>query len=201
MVSSSSLPNGEWKSTTSGILVVDEQGTPFITVSTQGFNVDGEVWHPDPSGFLIGKVVRTIPDANISLIQLANGTRYINQCVTSSEPGVSVQSGLISGYPPHLKHYDRVTMKSPSDSVEGLVLAQGIKIKVSRKIVEHQWLYMNLDTDLADRAHGSPILADDNRTIVGFLRQGQKDPKHYYTVSAAALWDAGYEIRGHEVEF
>lgn len=44
--------NGEpydiYKQTTSGILVVDDQGEAFITVATHGFQTDGLVFHPNP---------------------------------------------------------------------------------------------------------------------------------------------------------
>src|SRR5271170_5192157 len=47
-----------YMTTTSGLLVVDRYGQPFITVATHGFEDDGLVYHPTPStGLVIGKIV------------------------------------------------------------------------------------------------------------------------------------------------
>jgi hypothetical protein len=51
--------------TTSGILVVDRHGQPFITVATHGFEDDGLVYHPNPvKGSVIGSIVEKIPGLN-----------------------------------------------------------------------------------------------------------------------------------------
>jgi hypothetical protein len=202
MVSSSLLPNGEWNSTTSGILVVDKLGTPFITVATHGFNPDGEVWHPDPTGIMIGKIVHTIPGADISLVQLTRGIRYVNQTFgTSRVPEGIDTNGLSSGYPPHLRRYNRITMNNPfSGYAEGHVLALGIKVEASGKMVEHEWLYMDCGTEPVDGSCGSPILADD-RTVVGFFRYKHNDSLHCYAVCAMELRDGEYEICGQAMEF
>jgi len=202
MVSSSLLPSGEWNSTTSGVLVVDKSGTPFITVATHGFNGDGEVWHPDPNGVMVGKIAYTIPDTDISLVKLARGIRYVNQAFgTSSEPEGTVTNGLSAGYPPHLRRYESITMNNPfSGYAEGQVLACGVKVEGSGRMVEHQWIYMSCGTEPVDGSCGSPILAS-NRTVVGFFRYKKKDSPHCYAVTAMELRDGEYEICGQEMEF
>lgn len=61
-------PREIYKQTTSGILVVDDQGELFVTVATHGFQTDGLIFHPNPiSGSVIGKIVRSLPGTDISL--------------------------------------------------------------------------------------------------------------------------------------
>lgn len=112
MVTSSTwtaLENGErhdvYKQTTSGILVVDEQGEPLITVATHGFETDGLIYYPNPiSESIIGKI----------------GLGYTNQTFgTDVNPeGVEI-AGISPGYPPHLRRYDILDMNNPYHGVCG----------------------------------------------------------------------------------
>ena len=80
--------NGEefYKSTTSGLLVTDSDGTAFVTVAAHGFESDNLVYHPDPlSGIVIGTVVKTIPEIDVSLVRLNGGLRYTNETFGSNE--------------------------------------------------------------------------------------------------------------------
>ncbi len=84
-VSSASFTNGgtaetTWKSTTSGALL--QMGTEIrITAAAYGFPKHNEVYHPDPSGRRVGKVVEQYPQWDIALIKLnpsisSNNERY-----------------------------------------------------------------------------------------------------------------------------
>jgi hypothetical protein len=59
---SSSLVNGQNRLTTSGVKVLDKHNNVFITGAAHGFNVDGEVYHPDHNGIHIGDVVTVLDD-------------------------------------------------------------------------------------------------------------------------------------------
>ncbi|KAK3079375.1 hypothetical protein LTS18_005015 [Coniosporium uncinatum] len=201
MVSSSSLPNGQWKSTTSGIPVMDLSGSPFITVATHGFNPDDEVWHPNPKGTMIGKIVHSISGTDISLVRLTKGLRYVNQTFgTLDEPEGTVLNGLSPGYQPHLQKFDIISMNNPfSGRADGRVLAVGIKIE-GKDVMHHDWLYMDVGTEPVDGSCGTAILSDEG-TVVGFFRYKLKDPQHCYAVSALELREGKYEICGQEMEF
>jgi len=202
MVSSSLLPSGQWSSTTSGIMVVDKAGTLFVTVATHGFNPDGEVWHPKPNGILISKIIHEIPGADISLVRLNGGIRYVNHTFgITTEPNGVATNGLSPGYPPHLRRYDQITMNNLfSGYAKGRILALGIKVETSGKRVEHQWLYMDCGTEPVDGSCGSPILTDEGK-FAGFFRYKQNDSQYCYAVSAMELRDAECEICGREMEF
>ena len=60
-----------YKSTPTGIMIVNQDGELFITVAAHGFEEDGLVWHPTPhQGKIIGTVVDSIPDTNIAIVKL-----------------------------------------------------------------------------------------------------------------------------------
>lgn len=49
-------------------------GQAVVTMASHCFNIDGEVWRPKPTTrSLIGKVVHTLPNSDISLVRLHNG--------------------------------------------------------------------------------------------------------------------------------
>ena len=128
---SSSLRSENHKSTTSGILVADQDGQIFITVATHGFEADGLIWHPTPrTGSVIGRIVRSFSGTGISIARLSPGLSYINESFgTLAQPNGMKFSGLSPGYRPHLKHYQAVSMNNPfSGSSEGLVIALGATI-------------------------------------------------------------------------
>lgn len=92
-------PHDMYKQTTSGILVVDEQGEPFITVATRGFETDGLIYHPNPiSGSIIGKIVHNLPGTDISVAKLNTGLRYIKQTfgIDANPEGVEI-AGISPG--------------------------------------------------------------------------------------------------------
>ena len=75
MLSSSNIDG--YLSTTSGVLVRDQDGGVFVTAAAHRFRDDKEVWHPDPiRGKLIGKVVKTFEYLDIALIQLNAIRKY-----------------------------------------------------------------------------------------------------------------------------
>jgi hypothetical protein len=144
--------NGEmidvYKKTTSGILVVNKDGDPFITVATHGFEADGLVYHPNPvTESVIGRIIEHLPGTGISVMKLNPGLRYTNHMFGSEvNPDGIETSGISPGYPPHLRTYDFITMDNPySGFSEGSVLATGYKIPWRRYVVGNN----NSDSEIA----------------------------------------------------
>ena len=78
-----------FKSTTSGLMVVNQDGEKFITMAAHVFEEGGLVWHPTPHhGKIIGKIVESIADTDIAIVRLNKGLRYTNHTFgTAENPG------------------------------------------------------------------------------------------------------------------
>jgi hypothetical protein len=194
-----------FKTTTSGILVVDRHGQPFITVATHGFEDDGLVYHPNPvKGSVIGKIVDRLPRTDISIVKLNSGLRYVNETFgTKDNPNGIKTNGISPCYPPHLKTFKRITMDNPfSGSCAGLVLGLGARIpgEGDRDYVRHQWHVFENGSEPADGSCGSPILDSDGK-VIGLFRFRQNNSCNCWGVSAVELRTFGYEICGEEQQF
>ena len=55
------------------------------------------MFHPDPQkGAVIGKIVKTLPNTDISLLQLNAGLRYVNQTFGSDEDPAGITIPTLS---------------------------------------------------------------------------------------------------------
>ncbi|KAH0551323.1 hypothetical protein GP486_007432 [Trichoglossum hirsutum] len=194
-----------FKTTTSGILVVDRHGQPFITVATHGFEDDGLVYHPNPKkGSVIGKIVDRLLGTDISIVKLNPGLRYTNETFgTEDNPDGIKMSDISPCYPPHLRAYDAITMNNPfSGSCEGVVLGLGAMFpeEGERGYVLHQWYILENVDGTVDGSCGSPILDCDGQ-VVGLFRFKKENSPHCFGVSAMELRTLGYEICGGVREF
>lgn len=197
-------PEDSYKSTTSGILVANEDGYLFITVSTYGFEQDGLVWHADPKrGTVIANIVKDLPGLDISIAKLKPGLRYVNETFGSmSEPQGSRITGLCQPYPPHLKIFDPLTMNNPfSGFCDGLVMALGATVEQdSGKYIKHVWHYFESGQEPIQGSCGTPILNDD-KNVVGMFRYKLENSSMCLTVSAIELREFGYQICGGIQQF
>jgi hypothetical protein len=201
--------NGEmidvYKKTTSGILVVNKDGHPFITVATHGFEADGLVYHPNPvTGSVIGRIIEHLPGTDISVMKLNTGLRYTNHTFGSEvNPDGTEASGISPGYPPHLRGYDSVTMDNPySGFSEGSMLATGYKCPDGGRTeyVLHSWNIFENGSEPVDGSCGSPIL-DGQGMVVGLFRFKVGETNACLAVSATELRSFGFEICGGEQQF
>jgi hypothetical protein len=194
-----------FQTTTSGILVVDRSGQPFITVPTHVFEDDGLVYHSNPiKGSVIGKIVDKLPGTDISIVKLNSGLRYANETFgTKDNPNGIKMSSISPCYPPHLRSYDAITMDNPfSGSCDGMVLGLGAKLPEEGEgdLIPHEWSIFENGSEPADGSCGSPIL-DSNGKVVGLFRFKKTNSSHCFGVSATELCRFGYEICGGIQEF
>lgn len=203
------IRNGEseegFKTTTSGILVSNQKGQIFITVATQGFEEDGLVYHPNPhKGIIIGQIIESLPNTDISIARLNPGLRYVNETFgTQTEPDGIRINGILPAYPPHLRVYDALTMNNPfSGSCEGVTMGLGATISDggNKDYVTHQWHIFENGDEPVDGSCGSPIL-DAEGKIVGLFRFKVANSPLCLSVSAMELREYGYEICGGEQTF
>ena len=201
--------NGEmidvYKKTTSGILVANKDGHPFVTVATHGFEADGLVYHPNPvTGSVIGRIIEHLPGTDISLMKLNTGLRYTNHTFGSEvNPDGIETSGISPGYPPHLRTYDFITMDNPySGFSEGSVLATGYKFpdEGGTEYVRHSWDIFENGSEPVDGSCGCPIL-DEQGMVVGLFRFKVAGTNACLAVSAMELRRFGFEIGGGEQQF
>ena len=205
LVTKDGMTEESYMTTTSGLLVVDRYGQPFITVATHGFEDDGLVYHPTPStGLVIGKIVERLPGTDISIVKLNPGLRYVNETFgTRDNPDGIKTNGVSPCYPPHLRSYNEITMDNPfSGSCVGLVLAMGAKIpeEGDREYVMHKWCIFENGNEPLNGSCGSLIL-DSNRKVVGFFRFKKNNSPNCWGVSAMELRTFGYEICDGEQKF
>ena len=194
-----------YKKTTSGILVVNKDGEPFITVATHGFEADGLVYHPNPiTGSVIGRIVEHLPGTDISVVKLNSGLRYTNHTFGSEiNPDGIKTSGISPGYAPHLQRYHPLSMNNPySGYAEGAVLALGFKAPEEGETdyVYHTWNIFENGSEPVDGSCGSPIL-DEQGMVVGLFRFKIKGDQGCLAVSAMELRRFDYEICGGEQQF
>ena len=200
-LSSSRSSTGTWKSTTSGILVANLRGEIFITVAFHGFEKDGWVYHPDPNGDCIGRIVDELPETDISIVKLNSGLRYVNETFGSGiAPNGIRMLGIIPDYPPHLRIGDTTTMNNPfAGYCEGTIIARGLRRReddsnLDLRWVVHEWVIFENGEEPIDGSCGAPILHEDGRVIAFCRLMGPNG--HCLSVSALQLREYGYEICG-----
>ena len=194
-----------FKTTTSGILVANKQGQIFITVATHGFEDDGLVYHPNPhKGTVIGRIIESLPDTDISIVRLNPGLRYVNETFgTDAEPNGIRMKGISATHPPHLRVYDALSMNNPfSGSCEGVTMAPGALIPDggNKEYVRHVWTFFENGDEAVDGSCGSPILTDEGE-VVGLFRFKAVNSNFCLAISALELRGYGYEICGGEQTF
>ena len=198
--SSITIVNGEecFKTTTSGVLIVDQQGKLFITVATHGFESDGLVYHPNPhNGQIIGQIVGEIPNTDISLARLKTGLRYVNETFGNfDEPEGMRISGISAGRPPHLLNYELISMNNPfAGSCDGIILGLGIKVPDygDKDFIKHQWVVFENGDEPINESCGSPIL-DSKGNVMGLFRYKDTKSSFCLAISAMELRESGFEI-------
>ena len=189
-----------WKTTTSGILVVNTTGDIFITVASHGFEEDGLIYHPDPkSGRIIGRIVTTLPHTDISMAKLNPGLRYINETFGDvTEPDGTKINGIVANYQPHMRTYDPLNMNNPfSGYCVGTVLATGARItgEQNKPYILHEWHTFENGDQAVDGSCGSAVL-DEEGSVVGLIRFKQKESAECLCIAAIELRQFGYEICG-----
>jgi hypothetical protein len=193
-----------YKSTTSGILVVDRDGNLFITVAAHGFEEDGIVWHPTPNrGRVIGSIVKTLSGTDIAIVKLNSGIRYINGMFgTRENPNGTRTNGLSPNCPPHTRVGDNLRMDTPfSGFCEGLVLGLGMKVRGDdTDYIGQMWSVFENGDEPIDGCCGSAILDEQGR-VVAFFRYKMNQSGDCFGVSAIELRRHGYEICGEEQTF
>lgn len=187
-----------YKSATSGILVADKNGEPFVTVASHCFNQDGDVYHPKPNtGTIIGKVLNTLGDTDLSIVRLKKGLRYTNETFGAPNRRASKITGINPGMSPHLRIGDELTMENPfSGFCEATYMGPGGSVEgigKDTKIVKHVWLEIENGGEPINGSCGSAILDDEGR-VVSFFRFLKSDGQTGIGVAADHLREYGYEI-------
>jgi len=187
-----------FKTTTSGMLVADRQGEIYIIVASHGFEEDGLVYHPNPhKGMVIGRIVKSLPGTDISLVKLNPGFRYINETFGTADDPHGIQTrGITPGYPPHLRVFDFIYMDNPfSGRCEGTVIGLGARIpgEGDKDYMAHEWHFFENSDQPVDGSCGSMILDSEDR-VVALFRFQKVDSSLCLGVSAAELQSFGYEI-------
>ena len=203
------IRNGEskesFKTTTSGILIINRNGQIFITVATYRFKEDSLVYHPNPyNGTVIRRIIESLLGTDISIARLNPGLRYVNKTFgTYAKPDSIRMNGVLPAYPPHLRVYDALSMNNPfSGSCEGVTIALGATIpeEGDKDYMAYIWnLFKNSDEPV-DRSCGSPIL-DAEGKVMGLFRFKVANSSLYLSVSVIELREYGYEICGGEQTF
>lgn len=203
MVSSGILGSpfaGQHLRATSGVLVVDAAGKPFITIPSHCVKLNEKVYHPDPNhGSVLGTVVHELGHTGISIVQLDSGLRYVNETFSTAngDDGVHVD-GISPGEPPDLRLGDSLTMNNPySGFCEGIVIGLGARVEGFGSDVtwiKHHWSIFENGGEPIQGSCGSAILDEQNR-LVSFFRFLEGDGR---AVSGAAsvLREFRYEICG-----
>jgi len=80
-----------------------------------GVLTDGLVYHPDMKrGVVIGRIVRSLSDTDISLMKLNPGINYINETFGSQDSPHGIPLGnLLSAKYPDIRIYGTVEMDNP----------------------------------------------------------------------------------------
>ena len=187
-----------WKTSTSGILVTNNGGEMFVTVASHGFEDDGLVYHPNPKhGKVIGRIVASLPHANISLAKLNPGLRYINETFgNGTGPDGTKINGFTADFRPHMRSYDSLNMNNPfSGYCVGTVLATGARVtgESNKNFVLHEWYTFENGDQTVDQGCGSPVLDEEGR-VAGLFRFKKRDSVECSCVAAGELREFGYEI-------
>lgn len=84
--------------TTSGVEVINKNGTVYVTVASHGFPLGQEtVYHPDESGKAVGNVEVRLANSDIALMRLTSRRRYENVTFTTiAADGTELAGGPIN---------------------------------------------------------------------------------------------------------
>jgi hypothetical protein len=189
---SSSLSDGSYRSTTMGVLVVDASGATFITVASHAFNPNGEIWYPDPSGTLIGRMVRNYPESGIALVQLQDNIDFDNKIDSA---GIT-----LSCVAERSQLFDNIRMDNAfSGSCVGQIAGFGLRAENYYGVMTpHYWAIMDDKSHQHSRC-GSAVLNDAGE-VVGFFKFARPDSRDCYVVSSEILIQAGYQIPNPSVQ-
>jgi len=206
---SSSMDHGIFSSSSSGILVADEDGSMFITASSHTFATDNKVYHPKPWGRQIGTVHHKIPYTDISLVKLNSGIRYLNEAFgVEADVNGTRMAGILtySQNTPSLecRAGDDIWMDNPfSGRCEGTFLGPSLKVEgIPEKItlVRQKWMVFENGTgEPIEGSCGSAVMDDQGR-VIAFFRFLSKDGISV-GVAAQELRENGYEMVGGAHEF
>lgn len=194
-----------WRSTTSGVLIQDASRQAFVTVAAHGFNPDSLVYHPTPAnGMVIGRVVKTLDNLDISLVKLNPGLQYTNEFFSSldGQPGPCPKS-FVSKDPPTTRVYDRVFMDNPfGGRSEGMVTGLGVTVEGSQSTmyVPHVWYQFDNPLGVVDGSCGSAIV-NERDEVLSFFRSKHDNEDMCYGVAAEDLSAQGYQVLSGEYMF
>ena len=194
---------------TSGIMVVDKYGEPFITVPSHLVPAVGdEIYHPTPNGGqVIGTAVSHLEKTDISIVKLKPGIRYINETFETPE---GFDGTLITGFAPVYNHKvqagDTISMNNQYNGFcEGLIMSVG-KLKIENTNPRHNWattrwlLFENGD-EPKEGSCGSAILTEGGEVVGFFWFQSKSEEGLCYSIAADELRSFDYEICGGTVTF
>lgn len=188
--------------TTSGILVKDSNGDTFVTVADHGFPLGEEtVYHPGPSGQVVGDVVHRIGGTDIALVRLGDGLRYTNETFANPRWPSAKAIREIRNFE-RMRVYDSVYMDNP---FTGYCEGQYLGTRFTRMPADEldlgyhpwafqQWIYLGqgMIMEPTEGSCGSPILDEDGQ-IVCFFRWQDKEG-HSIGIAATELEEYGYVI-------
>lgn len=183
-----------WKTTTSGIAVRDPAGHYYVTGAAHGFNSDGLVFHPNPYGALVGRVVQRFPDFDVALIELETDLTYLNKTFGSEfQPDGITPAGLSICDSPDLRRFDELSMNNPyTGSAAGQVTGLAARVG-STSYVRHTWTEFENKGGLVGGSCGSPVMKPDG-IVVGFFRYIEEGTSKCYAVEAAYLEQMGFRV-------
>lgn len=94
-----------YKQTTFGILTVDDQKEPFVTIAIYGFQINSLIFYPNPIlRSVIDKIVSSLSSTGILLAKLNTGLYYYNQTFkTDANPEKVEIIDLLLGYLLHFQ--------------------------------------------------------------------------------------------------
>lgn len=188
--------------TTSGVLVKDCNGEMFVTVADHGFPLGEEtVYHPEPSGQIVGQVVRRLGGTDIALVRLETGIQYTNETFASPGSPSGKTVCKIRNFE-EMRIYDFVYMDNP---FTGLSKGQYLGTRYKRMPADEldlgvhpwafqQWFYLGQGTIMepTQGSCGSPILDEDGRIICFFRWQDMEG--HGIGIAATELKEYGYVL-------
>lgn len=161
-------------STTSGVLVQNEDNETFMTVSAHGFPIrDTAVYHPSLNGSIIGEVCRRIGDTDIALAKLEENIMFENITFQSDVEPTGVRfRGIKDVF--KMRSFDSLSMENP---FVGLIDGQFMTISKTRIFngqntswIEQSWNWFGQDPDRLpiDGCCGSAIWDKDNEVVCFF---------------------------------
>ncbi|KAL2825017.1 hypothetical protein BDW59DRAFT_172526 [Aspergillus cavernicola] len=195
--------------TSSGILVKDSLNNQYMTVAAHGFPghpFDGNVYHPNSDGKVIGEIIMELTHTDVALVKLNNGIHFENKpfenILLPAAPFPLKESGRANT----TRIGDSVYMDSPfSGFVERTMGAQSMLRVPSddpnepiQNWIRCQWSYMGQgsNTEMVDGMCGSAIWDEEHR-VLGFFRYASRTG-HFVdwcmTVAADHLINGGYKL-------